>query len=563
MPRLPGMSTFARPTAGLFGTGGLEFRRVLSALDESGYDRFVSIKVYRGCGWEEAARSSAAFLRGSGTPISPSHRVIMSRAERGRAWPPADPSKPRPRVSVTLVLASVCVLAVITYIHRAGFGSNSPELLRELGMDVRDLERDDGRLHARLWPLRGPLGPAGRSVRGAEPPGRDRVRRVVDDGRPGGGRPAAADLCGPARVPPALRFLFGMFQAGTFPVLSRMMADWMPTTERGLAQGFIWMCSRGGGVLAPMLMVWLFQRLGDWRSPLVLGAGLGVLWCLAVWPWLRDRPEEMPRVNAAELALIPSGRIRQPPTSNRAPGRPSSARRTSGPCAGCTGSWATAATSSCSCSPTISQDYRHLDKETVKWLNVVPFACGVVACISGGYPLRPDRAGGAAIFAGRRLVGGSGMTLAGATILVTPWVDDLRWLAVLYGLTFLGNDLAMGPAWAAAGEIGERHAGTIAGAMNMFASLMAAVAAVVAGQFFHASSLAEKAGDLDKHGLYMNPTTSGLTELMTTRLWKVVVSGMLIRLAERADVDQYRSRNRWVRSECRHSNMHHRRKHRR
>ena len=66
----------------------------------------------------------------------------------------------------------------------------------------------------------------------------------------------------------ALRFLFGMFQAGTFPLLSRLMADWMPTTERGSAQGFIWMCSRAGGVLAPMVMVWLFHRLGNWRSPL-------------------------------------------------------------------------------------------------------------------------------------------------------------------------------------------------------------------------------------------------------------------------------------------------------
>ena len=54
----------------------------------------------------------------------------------------------------------------------------------------------------------------------------------------------------------ALRFLFGTFQAGTFPILSRLIADWMPTTERGSAQGFIWMCSRAGGVLAPMVMVW-------------------------------------------------------------------------------------------------------------------------------------------------------------------------------------------------------------------------------------------------------------------------------------------------------------------
>ncbi len=51
---------------GPFGTGGLDFRGVLSALDEAGYDRVVSTKVYRGCGWEEAARSSASFLRGLG-----------------------------------------------------------------------------------------------------------------------------------------------------------------------------------------------------------------------------------------------------------------------------------------------------------------------------------------------------------------------------------------------------------------------------------------------------------------------------------------------------------------
>jgi sugar phosphate isomerase/epimerase len=48
---------------GPFGAGGLDFPRVLSALDEAGYDRVVSTKVYRGCGWEEAARSSAAFLQ--------------------------------------------------------------------------------------------------------------------------------------------------------------------------------------------------------------------------------------------------------------------------------------------------------------------------------------------------------------------------------------------------------------------------------------------------------------------------------------------------------------------
>src|SRR5262249_54062653 len=59
--------------------------------------------------------------------IMPGHDVIDELAEA-----------PASRVRYA-VLAAVCVLAVITYLHRAGFQSNSPELLHNLGMDVRDL----------------------------------------------------------------------------------------------------------------------------------------------------------------------------------------------------------------------------------------------------------------------------------------------------------------------------------------------------------------------------------------------------------------------------------------
>jgi sugar phosphate isomerase/epimerase len=52
---------------GPYGTGGLDFTRVLAALRDSGYDHFVSVKIYRQVsGWEEAARSAAEFLRGCG-----------------------------------------------------------------------------------------------------------------------------------------------------------------------------------------------------------------------------------------------------------------------------------------------------------------------------------------------------------------------------------------------------------------------------------------------------------------------------------------------------------------
>jgi sugar phosphate isomerase/epimerase len=42
-----------------FGTGAIDFPRVLAALHESGYGGFVSVKIYRQLDWEEAARTAA------------------------------------------------------------------------------------------------------------------------------------------------------------------------------------------------------------------------------------------------------------------------------------------------------------------------------------------------------------------------------------------------------------------------------------------------------------------------------------------------------------------------
>lgn len=402
------------------------------------------------------------------------------------------------------VLASACALAVITYIHRAGFQSNSSELLRDLGMDVRALSAMTVAFMVAYGLFEVPWGRLG---------DRFGARHLLAAVALGGSAMTAAVALA-AFLPRvaaaelgfllAIRFLFGAFQAGTFPILSRLLADWLPTTERGAAQGLVWMCSRAGGVLAPVLMVRLFQRFGDWRTPLVLGASLGLVWCAAVWPWLRSRPEQAPRVNAAELARIASGRPAKPAASHgRAPWaamlRSTNVWALWGMygCLGYSGNFFLFLFAN------YLQDYRHFDKDTTMWLTIAPFACGVVACVAGGVVSDAiiRRTGSRRL--GRRAVGAFGLAMAGALMLMTPWVSDVRWLAVLYGLTFFGNDLSMGPAWAAASDIGERHAGSLSGVMNMVGSLTGALAIFIAGQFFHASAVAEKAGDLAAHRLDM------------------------------------------------------------
>ena len=120
----------------------------------------------------------------------------------------------------------------------------------------------DGRVHDRLRPLRDAVGLSRRPVRRQKHPGGHHPRRLDAHSVPGSCRFPAAERVLVVAFLVLLRFLFGAFQAGTFPSISRMMADWMPTTERGSAQGTIWMSSRMGGALAPLALGLALRRHG-------------------------------------------------------------------------------------------------------------------------------------------------------------------------------------------------------------------------------------------------------------------------------------------------------------
>jgi MFS transporter, ACS family, glucarate transporter len=400
-----------------------------------------------------------------------------------------DESPARPTWVRYQVLAAACSLAVITYIHRVGFATASAEFKQPLGLSDQHLGYMMAAFMIGYGLFEIPWGFLG---------DRFGVRNILAAIILGG---SILTACLPLVVflprnmlllvsfLVVLRFNFGAFQAGTFPSISRMTADWLPTTERGSAQGTIWMSSRLGGALAPLLLVWLFAAMRDWKMPLVLVAALGMVWLAWFWPWFRNLPEDMPQVNRAERKLIEAGR------SERA-----GAKHGDVP-------WARMITSRSvwalclmygflgfsgnfylTLLPTYLKYHRHLSSETSAWLTSLPFAFGVVACLVGG--ALSDviiRRWGKRW--GRRIVGAAGLAVAGLAILAVPWVENVVTLGSLLVLAFFGNDLAMAPAWAAAADIGERHTGTLAGAMNMMASFMAAVQAIVIGRLLQSNDL--------------------------------------------------------------------------
>jgi len=101
-----------------------------------------------------------------------------------------------------------------------------------------------------------------------------------------------------------VRLLFGVGEAGGFPVATRALATWFPPTMRGFLQGVAHAASRSGAAFAPPIVVGLVALTGGWRPPFIILGTLGVLWSLLFFALYRDNPADDPAVNTLELEKI-------------------------------------------------------------------------------------------------------------------------------------------------------------------------------------------------------------------------------------------------------------------
>jgi ACS family glucarate transporter-like MFS transporter len=370
----------------------------------------------------------------------------------------------------------------------------------------------------------------------------------------------------------AVRFFFGMGEAGCYPNISRAFHNWFPFHERGFAQGCVWMAGRFAGGITPLIVLALvietkkptteslpaigastvgllagqpglgtlaataslFPGREDlyitthWRYTFWIFGSLGLIWCGFFWWWFRDRPEEKAGVNRAELALIRHGET--PEASHfSVPWRKLLTNANL---------WMLCLMYFCAAYGwylNITFLPRYLETmfgltKGAKWsaefwqfslMAGAPLLFGCVACLCGGMLTdRFIRRTGNRKW-GRRLFGILGHSTCAICYFLSIFGQfaNNAWLFVLaISLASFCNDLTMGAAWASCLDIGKRYSGIVAGCMNTVGNLGGAAATVVTGRILDMTA-GDSASPRNYLGWTINLGIFGGVYVIATFLW--------------------------------------------
>lgn len=104
----------------------------------------------------------------------------------------------------------------------------------------------------------------------------------------------------------SVRLALGVGEAVVYPSSNRLVSKWIPTTERGVANGLIFAGVGIGAGVTPPLVTYIIANYG-WHWSFWISAVIGLV-IGAVWFWIaRDEPKQHPWITAEEIQTIKAG----------------------------------------------------------------------------------------------------------------------------------------------------------------------------------------------------------------------------------------------------------------
>lgn len=273
-----------------------------------------------------------------------------------------------------------------------------------------------------------------------------------------------------------VRFALGLGEAVMYPSGNQLIARWIPLSERGKANGWIFAGVGAGSGITPPLITAIILAHG-WRASFYVCALIGLGAALVWYAVARDTPQEHARVNPAELAHIEAG---LPPAA--------AADRGPVPWRAILGSrnvWGLFASYSAfgyviwiffSWFYIYLAEARHLDLKASATYAMLPFLCMTLGCLAGGAinDLISRRHG---LYWGRSGLAIVAFLLTGTFLLLGSMVADAR-LAVLILAGGAGAIyLSQSSFWSVTTDIAGPHTGVVSGFMNMGCQIGGAITA--------------------------------------------------------------------------------------
>jgi MFS family permease len=263
----------------------------------------------------------------------------------------------------------------------------------------------------------------------------------------------------------AIRFLFGIGEAGAWPSVARAFSRWIPRAERGTSQGVFFCGAHLAGGVTPLLVLAMVQFM-SWRMVFVIFGLLGIIWAIAWHRWFRDDPSDHPGVNAIELGRIVADRATECDHQVRwAYWKRLLSHRNMLPLCLMYFPNSFAFYFCITWLPTYLREKHDFDAMSLGLFAGLPLLLSVLGDLCGG--LTTDamtRRFGLRI--GRSGVGAMAYVLAGVAMITAGVVTQPMLAALLIALALGASMFTLGASWGTCLDIGGSHAGVVSAAMN-------------------------------------------------------------------------------------------------
>lgn len=355
-----------------------------------------------------------------------------------------EPKRPAGPWSRYLVVAALFVLSLITYIDRAAISTAKQPM-------ARDLSLTDAQMGAVFSAFA--LGYAAAQMPSGWFADRFGPRRAL----------AVVVVLwslltaltgGMSRFGPllAVRFLFGVAEAGAYPGSARVFYNWLPAGQRGIANGVLFSGGLLGAAFAFPLYTWLLERY-DWRMAFYLLGAPGLIWAVCWMIWFRDLPRD-PIVHETTIAGPQPG--------------VAALLRSRGVLLAMFQYFAGNFTFYICISwmhPFLVERYGLTQGEAARYA-MIPLLCGAAANWAAGLLVdalyrSPYRAWS------RRIPGVTGFVLAAGGILWVSAAGSAPSAIAGFAVATFGVEMTISPSWSFCLDVGGRNSGAISAAMNM------------------------------------------------------------------------------------------------